>query len=313
MSVKGKVLAEYPLRDIEQVTIATKGVSVSSDALAACVEFGIPINFLTASGKPYAVISSPELTGTVLTRREQLKAYEDERGAHLAKSFVQGKINNQARLIKYYAKHRKENSCFEELMSKAKDIETLLKEIDTLVADQVDQIRMTLLNLEGRAAAMYWPILGRIAVGQEYAGREHRGATDPFNSSLNYGYGILYNQVWGSVILAGLEPFGGFLHVDRPGKPSLILDLVEEFRAPVVDRAVASLMVRGWRPERDQDQNLTSESRRSIASAVIKRLESTERHVGQKWKMSQIILAQARGVASYLRGQGTYKPFRSTW
>jgi len=56
------------------------------------------------------------------------------------------------------------------------------------------------------------------------------------NSALNYGYGILYGQVWGAVMNAGFEPFAGFLHLDRPGKPSLVLDLIEEFRQPIVDR-----------------------------------------------------------------------------
>jgi CRISPR-associated protein Cas1 len=310
---KGKVIEEYPLRDISQVTISTMGVSLSADALAACTEFGIPINFLTSAGKPYAVVSSPELTGTVITRREQLKAYDDERGVHLAKCFVAGKINNQACLIKYYAKHRRESDSYEELMDKAKAIESLKAAVKDVTGNQVDEIRTTLLNLEGRAAAIYWPLVGQIAVGEEFSGREHRGATDPFNSCLNYGYGILYNQVWGSVVLAGLEPFGGFLHVDRPGKPSLVLDLVEEFRAPSVDRAVVSLMVRGWRPEFDDDGGLTTDTRRTIAAAVTERLDGTERYEGKKWRLSQVILAQSRSVASYVRRQGQYKPFHSTW
>jgi CRISPR-associated protein Cas1 len=310
---KGKVLEEHPLRDVSQVTIATMGVSLSADALLACTEFGIPINFLTSAGKPYAVVSSPELTGTVITRREQLKAYDDERGVHLAKSFVAGKINNQACLIKYYAKHRRETDSYQELMDKARAIEALEAEADHVLGHHVDEIRTTLMNLEGRAAAMYWPMVGCIAVGDEFCGREHRGASDPFNSCLNYGYGILYNQVWGSVVLAGLEPFGGFLHVDRPGKPSLVLDLVEEFRAPSVDRAIVSLMVRGWRPESEGEGGLTTKTRRTIASAVSERLDGTERYGGKKWRLSQVILAQSRSVASYVRGQGKYRPFHSTW
>lgn len=310
---KGKVVEEHPLRDLSQVTIATMGVSLSTDALAACTEFGIQVNFLTSSGKPYAVVSSPELTGTVITRREQLKAYDDERGVHLAKCFVAGKINNQACLVKYYAKHRRESDSYGELMDKAKAIEALRVAAKDVTGSHVDEIRTALLNLEGRAAAIYWPLVGRIAVGEEFSGREHRGAADPFNSCLNYGYGILYNQVWGSVVLAGLEPFGGYLHVDRPGKPSLVLDLVEEFRAPTVDRAVVSLMVRGWRPEVDDEGGLTVDTRRTIAGAVTERLEGTERYDGKKWRLSQVILAQARSVATYVRRQGQYKPFHSTW
>src|SRR5438477_161295 len=76
-------------------------------------------------------------------------------------------------------------------------------------------------------------------------GRETRGAVDPLNSALNYGYGVLYAQVEQALILAGLDPYAGFLHADRPGKPSLVLDLIEEVRQTVVDRTVIGLVNRG--------------------------------------------------------------------
>lgn len=313
VSEKGKVLEEIPLRDLEQVTIASMGVSMSSDALAACIEFGVPVNFLTSAGKPYALVTSPELTGTVITRREQLKAYDDERGVHLSKCFVKGKINNQSCLVKYFAKHRKANDVYGELIDKAKAIEQIKTQVDGVSGAIVDDIRGRLLNLEGRAAAIYWDAVGSIAVGDEFAGREHRGASDPFNACLNYGYGILYSQVWGALILAGLEPFGGFLHVDRPGKPSLVLDMVEEFRAPSVDRSIIAFMSRGWRPEFEEEGRMTTVSRRAIADAVLARLEGKELYEGQKRKLSGVILAQARRMAVYLRGEGKYEPFRSTW
>jgi CRISPR-associated protein Cas1 len=313
VSEKGKVLEEVPLRDLEQVTIASMGVSMSTDALAACIEFGVPVNFLTSAGKPYALVTSPELTGTVITRREQLKAYDDERGVHLAKCFVKGKINNQACLVKYFAKHRKTDDAYGGLMDKAKAMERLEEQVDDVSGAIVDDVRARLLNLEGRAAAIYWSAVGSIAVGDEFEGRDHRGADDPFNACLNYGYGVLYSQVWGSLILAGLEPFGGFLHVDRPGKPSLVLDMVEEFRAPCVDRSVIALMSRGWRPEFEEEGHMTVASRREVAGAVLERLEGKERYEGQKHKLSGVILAQARKIAVYLRGEGKYEAFRSTW
>lgn len=313
VSEKGKVLEEVPLRDLKQVTIASMGVSLSADALAACIEFGVPINFLTSAGKPYALVSSPELTGTVITRREQLKAYDDERGVHLGRCFVKGKINNQACLVKYFAKHRKSDDVYSELMDKAKAMESLGEQVDRVVGKAIDDARAQLLNLEGRAAAIYWTAVGGIAVGEDFEGREHRGADDPFNACLNYGYGVLYGQVWGALILAGLEPFGGFLHVDRPGKPSLVLDVVEEFRAPAVDRSVIALMSRGWRPEFEDEGRMSASSRREVAGAVLERLEGKERYEGQKHKLSGVILAQARRMAVYLRGEGKYEPFKSTW
>ncbi len=313
LSSKGKVIQEIPFRDLTEVTIASRGVSISTDAIEGCIEFGVPINFLSFSGKPYAMLTSPTLNATVITRREQLKAYDDRRGVHLGKAFVTGKIGNQANLVKYFAKHRKEKEIYPNLISNARKIEDLKHQVGLIEGDTVDDVRPYLMNLEGRAAAIYWQDIGQIAVGEEFDGRSHRGAQDPCNACLNYGYGILYNQVWGAVLLAGLEPFAGFLHVDRAGKPSLVLDMVEEFRPAVVDRAVVVLLARGWRPKMEDDGGIAQESRREIANAVLERLDGKERYDGEKRSMKHIIVAQARRVGSYLRGERNYTAFSSSW
>lgn len=313
VSEKGKTVMEVPFRDLKEVTVASMGVSMSTDAIAGCIEFGVPVHFLNSSGKPYALVTSPTLNATVATRREQLKAYDDERGLHLAKAFVTGKINNQANLVKYFAKHRKGQESYSDLMAQARVIEELKNQVDSVEGSTVNDARPYLMNLEGRAAAIYWKAVGNIAVGEEFEGREHRGAQDPFNTCLNYGYGILYNQVWGAVLLAGLEPFGGFLHVDRPGKPSLVLDMVEEFRPPTVDRGIIAMLVRGWRPKFDEEGKLSQESRREVADAVLTRLEGRERYQGEKRKLSSVIVTQARRLATCVRGEGKYRPFTATW
>jgi CRISP-associated protein Cas1 len=112
-------------------------------------------------------------------------------------------------------------------------------------------------------------------------GRVHRGADDALNALLNYGYGILYGHVWGAVANAGLEPFAGFLHVDRPGKPSLVLDLVEEFRQPVVDRTVIAFINLGQKAEMKEGL-LDAGTRKAIAEKVLERLASTEPFRGQR-------------------------------
>ncbi len=313
VSSKGKVVQEIPFRDLTQVTIASRGVSISTDAIEGCIEFGVPVNFLSFNGKPYAMLISPVLNATVTTRREQLKAYDDERGVYLAKAFVAGKIGNQANLVKYFAKHRKEKDIYPTLMANAREIEDLKNQVDAVEGSTVNDVRPYLMNLEGRAAAIYWQDIGEIAVGEEFNGRKHRGAQDPFNACLNYGYGILYNQVWGAILLAGLEPFAGFLHVDRPGKPSLVLDMVEEFRPAAVDRPIVALLSRGWRPKLEEDGGMTRESRREVADAVLTRLDGKERYDGEKRSIKHIIVSQARRVAAYLRGERNYSAFVSSW
>jgi CRISPR-associated protein Cas1 len=311
----GKVVHEVPFFDLSQVTVTTAGASLSSDAIKMCMEYGIQINFLSSSGQPYAKISSPQLTATVQTRREQLMAYLDQRGVALAKAFVYGKIKNQVNTLKYFSKHRKEaqRETYEKIMAAVKKMENICKELDSLNGEKIDELRGQFLSIEGRASAVYWDLVALILEGKvDFPGRKHRGAEDPFNSLLNYGYGILYSQVWSAVILAGLEPFAGFMHVDRPGKPSLVLDLIEEFRQPVVDRTVIAIFSKGAKIQLEEGK-LSAETRKDFAERILERLETTDNYEGKKFRLSTIIQRQARSIASFVRGEGKYRPFVGGW
>ena len=111
---------------------------------------------------------------------------------------------------------------------------------------------------------------------------------------------------------AGLEPFAGFMHVDRSGKPSMILDLVEEFRQPVVDRAILSWLNKGGRLAMSKGL-LDGESREEVASRVLLRLNATEPHRGKAHQVRSIIQMQARLAASAVRGFREYRPFAFKW
>jgi len=306
---------EMPLFRVGEIVIGSPGVAISADLVEACCERGIRLSFLTRSGKPYAMLSSPMLTATVITRREQLAAYLDARGVELAKAIVRGKLGNQAALLKYFGKYLKESNpaAFEELSGLARSIAKSRKDAAHVEAANVDAAREALLSIEGNAGRTYWKGV-RLLVPEElgFDSREHRGAPDPVNSALNYGYGILYTQVWGAIMNAGLEPFAGFLHVDRPGKPSLVLDLIEEFRQPVVDRAVVAAIGRGIAIE-TREGMLTDKTRKTIAAAVLERIEAEVNFRGRRHKLKSIIQIQARNAASFLRGGPTYRPFSFKW
>jgi len=338
----GKTLSEHPLMDLEQVLIASPGISLSSDLVAECVERGIPITFLDFSGKPYAKITSPALTATVKTRREQLMAYQDGRGVEAARRFAGGKLKNQVNLLRYFGKYRKQRqpAVFQDLERITGEIQGLAKELAGIEAPNIDEARAALLNLEGRAGALYWEGVQQILPQGVFSGRKHRGATDEVNALLNYGYGILYSQVWTALTLAGLEPFGGFLHVDRPGKPSLVLDFIEEFRQPVVDRTVIALLNKGFaleweRPHEEElaaqhrafpapameveesapveQRRLAPVTRKAFASKVLERLEDVEIYEGKRHKLKNILQMQARHLATFLRREGDYRPFVTRW
>jgi len=317
VSREQKTITEAPLIHLKQVLIIDSGISISSDVIRACCEEGIPIHFLNGLGTPIAGLYSAGLTGTVLTRRAQLLAYESMSGVQLAKAFVAGKLENQANLLRYMAKYRKETDAdlYNEMMLVAIETRDYLHELEQLRGEKIETIREQILSVEGRAAQRYWATIARIIPTElAWPGRETRGASDAFNSALNYGYGVLYSQVEQALILAGLDPYGGFLHADRPGKPSLVLDLIEEFRQTVVDRTVIGLVNKRFAVEQDEHQRLTEATRRKLAEKVLERLESSETYEQKRQALRFILQNQARHLATFVRGERSqYQPFTAGW
>jgi len=310
-------LQEMPLLHLEQVLITGKGVGISSDAVRACSDAGIPIHFLGSSGTPHSSLYSAGLTGTVLTRRAQLRAYDTPQGIVLARAFAGGKLQNQASLLRYLAKNRKESdpACYGTLNATATTLVDSLYAIQTTTGATVADMREALMGIEGRYAARYWNALACVVPPElAWPGRETRGATDPFNQVLNYGYGVLYKQVEHALILAGLDPYAGLLHADRPGKPSLVLDLIEEFRQAVVDRVLLGQVTRGWQIERTEEGWLTEATRTRIVEKVRERLAGSEPYEGKRQPVRHILQQQARHIATFVRGEReVYAPFVMGW
>ena len=312
-----RLVEEAPLLHLESVLISGRGISLSADAVEACTKDGIPIHFVDWRGRPYAALYSAGLTGTVLTRRAQLAAYEDERGLTLGLAFAAGKIENQAGFLRYTAKYRQETDpeLHQELRLCAGEVRDHLEDLRRLEAATVEEARHQILSAEGRAAQTYWGAL-KALLPEEYGwpSRKGRGARDPINAALNYGYGILYGQVERALVLAGLDPYGGFIHADRPGKPSLVFDLIEEFRQVVVDRTVVAMANRKMALDLDDKGRLVKETRRAIAEKVLNRLEAAERYERKRRPLRTIIQSQARHVATFVRGdRDTYEPFIARW
>jgi CRISPR-associated protein Cas1 len=313
---KGKdVIYQFPFFRISEVVVGSKGMSLSSDFLEEVCARGIRLSFLDYTGKPYAMVTSPMLTATVQARREQILAFTDKRGLEFCKAVVLGKIKNQERLLRYFGKYLKTEAedRFQRIDAVAGQLRALWKKVPFLEAASVNEARGALMGTEGTAGRIYWEAVKEI-IGHrvEFLGREHRGATDEVNSLLNYGYGILYSQVWGAVLNAGLEPFAGFLHVDRPGKPSLILDMVEEFRQPVVDRTVIAYVNLGTSIGM-KDGLLDADTRKAIGEKVVERLAASEPYQGKQYQIRSIIQMQARRLAGFLRGEGGYRAFSFKW
>ena len=306
---------EVPLFRVGEIVVPSRGVSLSGELIEAACERGIPITFVTSTGRPFAMLSSPMLTATVQTRRRQLAAFGESLGAEYCRLVVAGKLRNQAGFLTYGAKYLGVKD--PQARARVKSCVTALRDARRsalrVSGDKPDALRGELMGIEGAAGRSYWngisALLGDNVV---FEGRRHRGAADPVNALLNYGYGILYARVWASLLNAGLDPFAGFLHVDRPGKPSLVLDAIEEFRAPVVDRAVIAYVNQG-RPVRFEGRLMSDATRKAIAECVNERLSTRVVHRGRRIALQSVVQAQARSLATFLRREGPYRPFTMYW
>lgn len=313
----GKTLQQAPLIHLQWVVIASKGVSISADAIAECCERGIPIFFIDSLGNHYASIYSAGLGGTILTRRAQLHAYDNGRGAALSLAIADAKINNQAATLKYIAKSRKETDPERYEMLREASIETASQamRLRALHDMNLDDLRGRLMAFEAHAAIHYWEALrGVVPETYGWVSRTGRGAVDPVNSLLNYGYGILSKRVERAIVMAGLDPYAGFIHADRPGKPSLIFDLMEEFRSVAVDRLVIGLVNRRYSVEMTERGRLPDDVRKSFAEKVSEHLKATVRYDGGRFPIDSVIGRQARRLAAHLRGETeAYLPYRAEW
>ncbi len=307
---KGKeVLAEVPFFRIQEICVASRGVAFSSDLIEAACRRGIRIAMM-AQSEPVALVTSPFLTATVAIRKAQLEALQNGKGAEWCKQIVRTKIANQRQILYYFGKHIKESKPEEypSLENVFKQLSSLAVRVRSLKYESGEDIFASLRGLEGTAGRLYWECVQKI-VGEEFCGREHRGTQNAVNAMLNYGYGILYGVCWGAVMNAGLEPFAGFLHVDRPGKPSLVLDFIEEFRQPVVDRVVIAHFDRKEHCELT-DGMLDQESRRILVTKIHKRLSASEVYGGKEYQTRSIIQMQARRLSRFLRNETGYRPYR---
>jgi CRISPR-associated protein Cas1 len=307
---------QVPVLLLDHLLIGSRGVSLSADALALCCERGIPITLIGFAGRPIASFTSPALHGTCRTRRAQIASYDTRLGAHFAKSIVSGKIQNEAANLKYFCKNRKEQQpeVCEQVLALAAHLDSLADRAADVQADSADSARQALLQIEAEAAKLYWRSIALIyAEKAGFAGREHRGTKNPANAALNYAYGILSCETWTAVLVAGLEPYAGILHADRPGRLSFVLDLMEEFRPVVADRTVFGLAAKGWKPDLQENGWLTYPSKRRLLDALQERWDTPLPYNGRRVKLRNILQFQAREAAQHFLAKAQYRAFRVRW
>ncbi|MBS7630105.1 CRISPR-associated endonuclease Cas1 [Candidatus Bathyarchaeota archaeon] len=317
---KGKTLHQTKVEDLRQVVISGSG-SISFDAMELLGSCGVDLIIINWKGEVTARLASRDLR-TVQTRREQYYAYREERSGFLAKQFIVAKMRNQYATLGTLAKSRRDTSpeVADKLIEKREAISNQIEKVESIEVKPIDQIRNLLMGLEGFSSTYYWEAINEIIPEEfNFNCRSGRYAGDPVNALLNYGYALLEGEVWRGVHYAGLDPYGGFLHVDRPGRPSMVLDLMEEFRQQLIDKTVIGLVAKGEIKISDFSIEegickMGDQTRKLLLKAVLERFERYVRYKDEQRRWTDMILIQARDVASFLRGElRNYEGFYLRW
>lgn len=310
-------VCEVPSFRLTGITVANHGIALSADVISHCAEHDIPVMFISPQGKVVAVLSAPE-SPRGAAGLTQLQALSQGKPAlELAKRFAEGKIRNQANLMKYCHKYRKhvDAGLSQELGRYLQGIVALLEELRRIrFTGDYEPCRGHVFSVEGRAATLYWDLFGRLLNKRvEFDGRERKGATDLVNSLLNYGYAVLQSRVHLATLRAGLEPQISFLHALQKGKPTLTYDLMEEFRPQVVDRTLLAMASRREPLQLDDQGLLTEATRRLLISRIHDRLATLIKFRSAERKLDEIITDQARLLVAHLKGERKYRPFIGKW
>ena len=208
--------------------LVTKSMSLSSDAIQLAVENNIDIVFVDDIGKPFGRLWHDRLGSTTRIRKQQLLLSISPKALSIGISFVQKKCDNQIEFLQRQRKRKSRMSS--EITAMIQTIEKTKEQLDA-IDGHIDNVRFQVMGIEGNCAKEYWKLISSI-IPKQYAfeGRSRNPAKDGFNCMLNYAYGVLYSEVERACIIAGIDPYIGFLHTDHYAKVSMVLDVIEGYR-----------------------------------------------------------------------------------
>ena len=236
---KEKEVGRVPLHNLE--AIVTFGYTGASPALmGACAERNIGLTFLSGNGRFIARVTG-EVYGNVTLRKEQYRRSEsEEESLKIARNCIAGKVYNSRWIVERAARDYPLRLDVEKLKSKSAFLAQSLKKIRTCPD------AAALRGLEGEAASVYFSVFDDMILQQKdtfsFHGRNKRPPRDEVNAMLSFAYTLLTSMCASALETVGLDPYVGFFHTDRPGRKSLALDMVEEFRSVMADRFVLTLI-----------------------------------------------------------------------
>ena len=310
-----KTSMRLPLHNLENI-VCFNYPGVSPALMGACVERKIGLTFLKPYGRFLARVSG-NVKGNVLLRKKQYEFSQKENACvTLAAFFLLGKIANSRKVITRATRDHAMLVDVPALQAASESLKGILKSIQA--RESLDELR----GLEGSAAKRYFGVFGQLVLQQREVfylkERSRRPPLDNMNSLLSYLYTLLTYEVASALEAVGLDPYVGYLHVDRPGRPSLALDMMEELRPVFADRLALTLVNRkqikakGFTQKESGGVLMDDETRKKVLTAWQTRKQEELIHPYLKGRIPFGLLphVQAMLLARYLRGDlDAYPPF----
>ncbi|MEO8402604.1 MAG: type I-C CRISPR-associated endonuclease Cas1c [Gammaproteobacteria bacterium] len=301
-------LGQFPALTVGNI-LCFGQVSVSPPLMGFCGERGIGLSFYSEYGKFLARVQGRQ-TGNVLLRRTQYRWADNvEKSVSIARIMVGAKIANGRNVLMREIRNHGENILLDRAVQQ---LSNSLRRCQ--ISSSVEQA----MGIEGEAAAIYFGVFNQLLrnPGFIFEGRVRRPPTDPINALLSFAYSLLTQECTSALLGVGLDPFVGFLHQDRPGRPSLALDLLEEFRAPLADRFVLTIVnrkqmqLRDFVTEASGAVRLTDDARKTLLTAYQERKQDVILHpyLEEKIPIGLLPHCQSLLLARHLRGDIEYYP-----
>lgn len=230
VTYKDSSVHKIPSETLESVSLFGN-IQITTQCMKKLLEMGIPVSFFSKNGSYFGKLESTRHVN-VFRLKKQLALTEDKDfSSKLAQRIITAKINNQTVLLRRYARHKNIN---------INDEIFYMNDCKKKIAGCIE--RDEIMGYEGTAAKHYFKGLAKVIEPSfSFKGRNRMPPRDPFNSMLSLGYTIMMYEIYGEIENKGLSPYGGFIHADRERHPTLASDLMEEWRAVIVDSVVMSL------------------------------------------------------------------------
>jgi len=218
----------FSAKKVKNILIGS-GIALSSDAVRLAVMNNVDIVFLEKSGQPLGRIWHSKMGSTTAIRKKQLMASLNIEGLNFIKEWLGAKLDSQIDFLKQLKKHRESKHQY--IDQNIEKIEMFNAKLQQTEAQNTSECAGTLRGYEGNAGRVFFEVLSELlSEPYKFDGRSMRPAKDQFNAFLNYAYGILYSKIEKALIIAGLDPYVGYLHRDDYNHLSFVYDFIEPYR-----------------------------------------------------------------------------------